>query len=125
VFDAQATLWLIGDEELIKGAGEVVFAISDVVDKSSAIPSNRKPDPDSNAAEKARVAIRNLKPLTPDQDAEEARLSSVKTLSHQCALFGQLLRKRIGTKNVDAILRSFPGLKVDDVEKDEVESPDP
>jgi hypothetical protein len=122
VFDAQATIWLIGDEELIRGAGDVVRAISDVADKSSAIPQSRQRDPDSSSAEKAMVAIRNLKPLTPDQDAENARLNSVRTMSHQCALFGQLLRKRIGTNDVDAILRSFPGLKVDGVEKSQVES---
>jgi hypothetical protein len=110
VFDAQATIWLIGDEQLISGAGEVVLAIGDVAEKSTAIPKDREVEPDASAAEKAIAALRNLKPLTPDQESETARQRSIKRMSHQCALFGQLLRKRIGTSDVEAILRSFPGL---------------
>ena len=124
VFDAQATIWLIGDEELIRGGGDVVLAISDVAEKSTAIPKDRKVDPNSTTAERTIVALRNLKSLAPDQDAERARQISVKRMSHRCALFGQMLRKRIGTNDVDAILRSFPGLaELEESEGSEDEEP--
>jgi hypothetical protein len=111
VLDAQATIWLTGDEILIRAAGDVVLAISDVVEKSTAIPKDRQGNSRSSVPERAKVAFRNLKSLTLDEGAEKERLDSVKTLGRQCAIFGQLLRERIGTKDVEAILRSFPGLQ--------------
>jgi len=114
VLDAQATIWLTGDEALIKGAGDVVLAISEVVEKSSSFPKDRKFDPNSSVAEKIAWKLKSLGPLSPDEESENARLHSVKRLGRQGATFGQLLRERIGTPDVNAILRSFPGLSGSD-----------
>lgn len=117
VLDAQATIWLMGDEALIKSAGDVVLAISEVVEKSCSIPKDRNFDPNSSVAEKVISRLKSLIPLTPDEESENARLHSVKILGRQCAIFGQLLRERIGTPDVEAILSSFPGLSgLDQVE---------
>jgi hypothetical protein len=110
VLDAQATIWLTGDEALIRGAGDVVLAISEVVEKSSSIPKDRKFDPKFSVVGKVVWRLKSLVPLAPDEQSEKSRLHSVKSLSRQCAIFGQLLRERIGTPDVEAILRSFPGL---------------
>jgi len=116
VLDAQAAVWLAGDEQLIRSAGDVVLAISDVIEKSSALPKEKVRDSSGSPLDKAKVALQGLKPLTPDQETEDERQKSVRSLGHCCAIFGQLVREKTGSTDIDAILRAFPGLIEEKVE---------
>jgi len=45
VLDAQSVLWLSGDETLMRSAGDVILAIADVIEKSTALSKDRSPIP--------------------------------------------------------------------------------
>ena len=108
--NAQSVIWILGDKDLIKGAGDVILAMGEVVDKSLTFPQNRNPNSVKGGLERMKFVIRQFKSLTMDQTDEKARMKSVRQLSRTCAEFGQLMRKRLEVKDIDAILNVFPGL---------------
>ncbi len=109
--DAQAVIWVLGDSALIKGAGDVILAMGEMIDKSVALPANRNLSMASGRLNRLRVAVRQFKSLSMDETDEKERLKSVKNLSRTCAEFGQVMRKHLGIDDIEAILGVFPGLQ--------------
>lgn len=120
LYDAQSIIWLSGDEDLIRGAGEIVTAVGDVMGKFSSLPASITDDPTDSAVEKIERRIRKFRSFPPDLEGDVARDLAVKHLGSVCAKFGQVMRKHLGVTNVDAILRVFPGLRVVDSKEVEV-----
>jgi hypothetical protein len=121
LYDAQSIIWLSGDEVLIRGAGEIVTAVGDLMAKYSAIPKSIMDDPTDSAFEKFVRHLRKFKTFPPDPEGDLLRNDAVKQLGSVCARFGQIMRDRLGVLDVDAILRVFPGLQV--VDPDDTEAP--
>ncbi len=110
LYDAQSIIWLSGDEDLIRGAGDVVTAVADVMSKFSALPKSIRDDPADDAIEKIRRQARKFRSFPLDPEGDVARNDAVKHLGSVCAQFGQVMRKHLGVTNVGAILNAFPGL---------------
>jgi hypothetical protein len=108
--DAQAVIWILGDADIIKGAGEVIRAMGEMIDKSIALPVNRNLNLAGGHVDRLKVILRQFKSLTMGDTDEKQRLKSVKDLSRTCAEFGQVMRKHLGIEDIEAILSVFPGL---------------
>jgi hypothetical protein len=110
MLEAQARVWLLGDEELIRGASDIILAGSKVIETATALPPDRRPPPLGTPwFEKAAASLRKLKPLTRDEQLEASYQDSVRALGRSCWLFGEVMRRRIGSEDVEALIRAFPG----------------
>jgi hypothetical protein len=109
ILDAQAAIWLTGDELLITSAGEILDAVGKLIVASTALPPGREVDPSADALTKLWVAINNLKPLKHSPESEAKIRDCARTLGRSCVAFGRAMRTRLKTADVDAILRAFPG----------------
>jgi hypothetical protein len=110
VLDAQSVVWLSGDEELIRSAGDVVLAIADVIDVSTSLPKDRQLDSFASQLDQLKVALRGLIPLKLAGEEEALRLASVKRLGLACANFGEVVREKLEMEDIGAILKAFPDL---------------
>jgi hypothetical protein len=110
VLDAQSVLWLSGNETLMRSAGDVILAIAEVIEKSTALPNDRLPDPSASHFEHLKVSLRGLIPSTGGGQEEVLRQESVKRLALACAKFGEVMRQTLGVDDVGAILKAFPSL---------------
>ena len=109
ILDAQAMIWLTGDEALMTSAGDVVAAVSKLIVASTALPPDRVVDPSADPMAKLLTAIQNLKPLKHAPESEAKIRECARTLGRACVAFGQVMRMRLKIDDVDAILRAFPG----------------
>jgi hypothetical protein len=110
VLDAQSVLWLSGDENLMRSAGDVILAKADVIEKSTALPKDRQSDPSASHFEHLKVSLRGFIPLTGGGQEEVLRQESVKNLALACAKFGEVMRENLGVDDAGAILKAFPNL---------------
>ena len=108
ILDAQASIWLTGDEALITGAGDVVAAVSKLIVAATALPPERIIDPSADPLTKILTAIHNLQPLKHGSESEAKMNECARNLGRTCVGFGQLMRTRLKVNDVDAILRAFP-----------------
>jgi hypothetical protein len=86
------------------------MAVADVINKSTSLPKDRHLDSSATQYDQLKVALRRLTPLRFNSEEELVRQSSVKRLGLACAQFGEVVRERLGMKDIDAILKAFPGL---------------
>jgi hypothetical protein len=110
ILDAQSVVWLSGDTALIRSAGDVVLAVADVIDKSTSLPKERRPDSLASPYNQLKLALRGLIPLKFGSEEETLRQASVKRLGLTCAQFGEVVREKLGMDDIGAILNAFPGL---------------
>lgn len=110
MLEAQSRIWLLGDEELIRCASDIILAGGKVIETATALPPDRKPPPPGSPwFERAAASLRKLKPLSRDEELEAAHQDSVRTLGRSCWLFGEMMRRRMGSEDIDALFRAFPG----------------
>lgn len=108
ILDAQATIWLTGDEALMTSAAVVVDAVGNLIVASTALPPDRVVDPSAGLMEKMYFAIQNLKPLKHGPESEAKIRECARILGRACVAFGHVMRMRLQIADVDAILRAFP-----------------
>jgi hypothetical protein len=109
MLEAQARVWLSGDEDLITHAGGILFASAELMGKSTALPTDRRPSEGDTAKERMIKRARGLKSLERDPELEAARNQALRELGRACWQFGQVMRARLGVKDVEALFRAFPG----------------
>jgi hypothetical protein len=112
ILDAQATIWLTGDEVLIKSAGDVLDAVGKLIVASTALPPDREVDPSADPLAKILTAIHNLKPLKHGPESEATINECARSLGRTCVAFGHAMRTRVKVDDVDAILRAMPGFTI-------------
>jgi hypothetical protein len=112
ILDAQSVVWLSegSDAALIRSAGDVVLAVADVIEKSTALPKDRQLDPKASRLDQVLLVLRGLTPLKLTSEDEAARQASVKRLGLACARFGELMREKLAMEDIGAILKAFPNL---------------
>jgi len=112
ILDAQSVVWLSGgsDATLVRSAGDVVVAVGDVIEKSTALPKYRQPDPTASQLDQLLFALHDLIPLKLTSEKEAARRESVKRIGLACAKFGELMREKLRMDDIGAILKAFPSL---------------
>lgn len=115
MLQAQASIWMIGDEELISATSEVVLAAGEVIAKSTALPQ------DATTAEPAASnlimqKIKSFRSLKQDPELELARIQSIRELGRACWRFGQITRKHLKV-DVDDLIRAFPTFAEQSVEE--------
>jgi hypothetical protein len=109
ILDAQATLWLIGNEVLIQGAGDIVNAVGKMITAATALPAGYN---------ESGALLRNLKPLKFDTEIEAKVNESARSMGLACVTFGHAMRSALKTEDVDAILRAMPGFSIQAVRDD-------
>lgn len=123
ILDARATIWLIGDETLIKGADEIISAVQSLITASTALPTECNDLESDGIAKVINAATRNLKPLKHDLKVELEISQSAHKLWRACVAFGLLMREKLKIDDVDALIRAFPNYSLleppDDADDDE------
>jgi hypothetical protein len=97
------------------------MAVANVIDKSTTLPKDRRPDSTASQFDQMKVALRGLIPLKLASEEETLRQASVKSLGLACAQFGELIREKLGMEDIGAIMKAFPGL----MDADIADSPGP
>lgn len=120
MLDAQATIWILGDQQLIAGASGIILAAAEVVSKSTALPEDRQPvSRDAELKDRARALARGMRQLPRDPALEEARNAAVRELARACLKFGLIARQCLQGADPDDLWRAFPGLHDEDEEPSE------
>jgi len=109
ILDAQATIWLTGDEALIKSAGDVVAAVGKLIVAATALPTDLKVDASSDLNAMVQAAIQHLRPLKYGLEIEAKINECARKLGRTCVAFGHVMRISLKVDDVDAILRATPG----------------
>jgi hypothetical protein len=108
MIDAQTTIWLLGGEELIRSAGDVLMASSEVIARSTALSESQKPGEMNTTGDYLREAIRRMKQLPKDPELEAARNEAVLHQGRRCREFADVMRRHLKTNDAQALLRTFP-----------------
>jgi hypothetical protein len=112
ILDAQATIWLTGDEALITSAGDVVAAVGKLIVAAAALPPDFKLDESADLTSKVQAAIQHLRPLKHDPESEAKINERARNLGRTCVAFGHAMRTSLKVDDVDAILRAMPGFSL-------------
>jgi hypothetical protein len=123
MLQAQASIWMIGDEELILAASQVILAAGDVIAKSTALPQSAT-SANLDAANTVVQKIKSFKSLKQDPALEAARVQSIRELGRACWSFGQVTRKHLNV-DVDDLMRAFPTFSDQSVEQDSPTAAEP
>ena len=100
--------WMIGDEELISGANQVILAAGDVIAKSTgALPPDAIPSEDPGPTSLIAQRLKSFRTLKKDPAIQAARVQSIRELGRTCWSFGQITRKHLNIE-VEDLLRAFP-----------------
>jgi hypothetical protein len=108
ILDAEAAIWLSGNEDLIRGASDVVLAASDVIGKSSALAKSQQVGQLDSVSDYLREFARRLKQLPRDAETDQQQQDAVHKLGVTCRAFGNLMRMHVKTADPEALLRAFP-----------------
>jgi hypothetical protein len=110
ITQAQMTIELFADEDVIRSAAEVVLRAMAVMDASTAAFKR----PADSAQPRWRRAVHhmygNLVPLKRSEDAEQSMQEKVREMARELRQFASLTRKRLGVNDPDAVIRAFPEL---------------
>lgn len=114
IAQAQMTIELFGDEDLIRSAADVVLRAMAVLEAST----NAFQRADDPARPRWRRAVRhvysNLVPLRRSDAVERAIQERIREMGRSLRQFASLTRKRLGVNDPDAVIRAFPELFADE-----------
>jgi len=111
MLDAQAVIWMTGDEALITAASVVVLSAGNVISKSTTLPEDRRSEENQSFRDRVKGQVQGLRQLQRDPEVEAARIVALRELGRNCWTFGQVMRARLGVADVEALLRAFPGFR--------------
>lgn len=123
ILDAQAVMWLLGDEALHKSGGDIVAAVQELIVASTALPPSRQMNPSDDVIGKVTTALRGLTPLEHGPELEAKIDESARKLGRSCAALVPVMRKSLKVKDVDALFRAHPGLLPVDSDAGPAEEP--
>jgi len=105
ILAAQSTIWTLGDEPLIAGAGRVVMIAIEIISLSTV----EIPQPvDDSMKSRAEARLRALRQAKLDPEKEKHRIDAINRLGRECRLFAQIMRQRLKTPDTEGLLRAFP-----------------
>ena len=110
ITQAQMSIELFGDEDLIRSAAEVVLRAMAVLEASTSA-FRRSDDQSQRGWRRAtRRVYSNLVPLKRSEAVEHEVRETIKDMGRSLRQFASLTRKRLGINDPEAVIRAFPEL---------------